>query len=378
MNPSPQALQLGFIGGALNSAVGYTHWVSSQLDGRWQVVAGCFSCHAQVNRETAEQWRIEPERLHPDWQTLVARERERLDAVVVLTPTPDHADIVCGLLRAGIPVICEKAMAADLAQSESIHEALLETRGFLAVTYNYSGYPMVRDLRRHVLEGTLGRLLQLQVEFPSDGFIQPTERMHPQAWRLRDGQIPTILLDLAVHVHHLAAFLSGATPASVNADFHHFSEFAGIVDDAYLWVEYGDGLRGSFWVSKTSLGHRNGLRLRLFGDRGSAEWVQEEAERLHIYRKDSSRVTYDRGNAAHAGEIRERFKPGHPAGFVEAFANLYADIAEALGQHRAQGRHDSPYVYGWRHAHQGLMLLEAAARSHRSRQWVSLGESDAP
>jgi len=263
-------------------------------------------------------------------------------------------------------------MVATLAQSERVRRTLDKSRGFLAVTFNYSGYPLVRDLRRHVQAGTLGKLKQIRVEMPSDAFIQPPEKMYPQAWRLQDGEIPTILLDLAVHVHHLTAFLTGLKPIAVNADFHHFSIFEGIVDDAYIWVKYEKDFRASFWVSKTALGYRNGLKLRLFGDQASAEWIQEEPERLHIYRKDSTRMSYDRGNALHGDEIRERFKPGHPAGFIEAFANLYADIADALLQYRTQGECRSPYVYGWEHANEGLELLAAASRANRNQSWLSL------
>jgi predicted dehydrogenase len=370
-HPMP-ALRLGFIGGSICSAVGYAHWAASQLDERWRVASGCFSRSAETSARTGDDWRLPTERVYSDWRRYIAEQGGELDAVVVLTPTPQHADIVCALLVAGVPVICEKAMVASLAQSNQVREAMQRHGGFLAVTFNYSGYPMLRDLRRHVREGTLGALKQIQIEMPSDAFIQRPERMHPQAWRLSDGEIPTILLDLAVHLHHLAGFLTELKPLAVNADFHHFSAFEGIVDDAYIWVEYEQDMRAAFWVSKTALGHRNGLKLRLFGEQGGAEWVQEEPERLHIYRKDSSRITYDRGNVAHPEEIRERFKPGHPAGFIEAFANLYTDIADALAQYRAEGRHTNPYVYGWAHADEGLRLLRAAARSNHERNWVTL------
>jgi len=146
----------------------------------------------------------------------------------------------------------------------------------------------------------------------------------------------------------------------------------GIVDDAYLWVKYENDFHGSYWVSKTALGYRNGLQLRLFGDQGSAEWVQEEPERLHISGKNSTRVTYDRGNCTYPDEIRERFKPGHPGGFVEAFGNLYSDIADALEEYRVKGYYNSPYVYGWDHANEGLKLLHAASISNQTKNWTSL------
>lgn len=369
---SPNTLRLGFIGGSITSAVGYTHWAASQLDDRWHVVSGCFSRSPDISARTGSAWHLPENKLFTNWQTYIAAEKNNLDAVVVLTPTPNHVEIVCGLLEAGLGVICEKAMVATLEQSMRIKAALDKSKGFLTVTFNYSGYPMLRDLRRHVQSKTLGQLKQIQLEMPSDGFIQPAEKMHPQAWRLQDGQIPTILLDLAVHVHHICHFLTELVPLSVNADFHHFSSFDGIVDDAYMWVKYEHDFRASFWVSKTALGYRNGLKLRLFGDQGSAEWYQEEPERLHIFRKDSTRVTYDRGNCTHPDEIRERFKPGHPTGFVEAFANLYADIADAMQEFKQTGHHQSPYVFGWEHANEGLELLQAASTANRTGTWTSI------
>lgn len=367
-------LKLGFIGGSLSSAVGYAHGVASQLDNCWQLVSGCFSRDIELSQSTGKHWGIPLKRVYSDWQRFILAEKEQLDAVVVLTPTPSHDDIVCALLRAGIPVICEKAMAASIAQSLSIRKALEETSGFLAVTFNYSGYPMVRALKRHVEDGLLGQLKQIQVEMQSDGFIQPKEKMHPQPWRLSDGEIPTLLLDLAVHVQHLSRFVTGLAPVSVNADFHHFSIFDGIVDDAYMWVRCEEDMKAAFWVSKTALGHRNGLRIRVFGDLGSAEWYQEEPEKLHIYDKTSLHTIYDRGNCLYKEEMRERFKPGHPGGFVEAFANLYADIAFALKEYRQHGQYSSPYVFGWDHAHEGLVLLDAAVQSNEVGRWISLGE----
>jgi len=370
-----QPLRLGFIGGSTQSAVGHAHWVASQLDDRWRVISGCFSRNESKSKATGTAWHLPENKVFTDWKHYIAEEKHNLDAVVVLTPTPHHHKVVCHLLENNIAVICEKAMAANLEQSSHIQKTLEKTKGFLAVTFNYSGYPMIRDLKRHIQAGKLGNLKQIQIEMPSDGFIQAKEKMSPQAWRLKDGEIPTLLLDLAVHIHHLTGFVSELKPLSINADFHHFSIFDGIVDDAYMWVNYENDFRASMWVSKTALGHRNGLKLRIFGDQGSAEWYQEEPERLHIYNKDSSRTTYDRGNCIYPDEVRDRFKPGHPSGFIEAFANLYQDIADAYEQYKETGQYKSDYVYGWQHANEGLALFQAANLANKNRAWVSLAEA---
>ncbi|NKF51053.1 Gfo/Idh/MocA family oxidoreductase [Shewanella sp. WXL01] len=365
-------LNIGFIGGAYNSAVGYAHSVACQLDGTWKLVSGCFSRDATKSLDTGSYWQIPPELIYHDWRQYIAQQAANLDAVVVLTPTPDHEQVVCELLEAGIAVICEKALTATIEQSKSIQHTLNKTKGFLAVTFNYSGYPMLRVLKKHVEAGDLGKILQVRAEMPSDGFIQEINDMSPQAWRLEDGDIPTLLLDLAVHVHHISSFVTGLTPTAVNADFNHYSVFDNIIDDANIWLKCEQNIRASYWMSKTAIGHKNGLRISVFGDKGSGHWVQEHPEQLHIFNQQSVETIYNRGNCLFPSEIRERFKAGHPGGFIEAFANLYQDIADALIEFKQSGKHNSPYVFGWQHAHEGLSLLDNAAKSHAQQQWVTL------
>ena len=170
MNYKP--LKLGFIGGAHRSAVGYTHWCASQLDNRWQVTSGCFSRDLNRSVETGGVWGLEQNACYSDWQRYIDEKKREVDAMCVLTPTPDHVDIVCRLLENNIPVICEKAMAASLSQSLKIKQALEKHGGFLGVTFNYSGYPMVRVLKKMIDDGGLGKLLKMRIEMPSDGFIQ--------------------------------------------------------------------------------------------------------------------------------------------------------------------------------------------------------------
>jgi predicted dehydrogenase len=342
------------------------------MDECWELAAGCFSRDLEQSQRKARYWSIPDAHCYSDWRKFIDQEKSHLDAVAVITPPDSHEEIVCALLEAGLPVICEKPLASTVNQSLNIQRMQQKNAGFLAVCFNYSGYPMVRVLRRHLQAGQLGRINQVHVEMPLDSFIQPKDKMKPQLWRLLDGEIPTILLDLAVHVEHLSSFVLGQRPMSINANFNNFSEFEGIVDDAQMWVRYQEDTRGTFWVSKTALGRRNGLRIRVFGDAGSAEWLQEEPERLHLFDKHSRHVIYDRGNCLYPDEVRERFKPGHPGGFIEAFANLYGDIGSALHEYRKTGGYSSPYVFGWQEAHQGLSLLEAAVKSNAQKQWADI------
>ncbi|MDF1485782.1 Gfo/Idh/MocA family oxidoreductase [Ramlibacter sp. H39-3-26] len=368
-------LRLGFVGGALNSAVGYAHFVSSTLDNRFEVVAGCFSRHPDVNAEAGAAYAVAPERVHADWHTLLERERDSLDALVVLTPTPAHAPILATALDAGVPVICEKALATSHAQALHIQESVQRNGGFLAVTYNYTGYPMVRELRQLIRDGLLGQLQQIHVEMPQEGFLRTTdgELPHPQIWRLHDGTIPTVSLDLGVHAHHLVEFLSGQHVLEVVADQRCFGHFPTIIDDISCMARYSGGIRVNYWYGKTALGYRNGLRIRIFGSKASAQWLQAEPELLSIYHADGRREQVDRGSSGLRVASRpryNRFKPGHPAGFVEAFANLYADIADLLQQRRqGQAHPQSEYVFGANSASAGLAFLEAVTASMHSHAW---------
>lgn len=378
INIPSQPLKLGFIGGGLSSAIGQTHYSASRLDGYWELVAGAFSRHADVNQATARAWHVDPERVYDNWQTMLAAEKELLDAVVLLTPTPDHADILCELFRQEIPVICEKAMVSSLAQLAAVKQAYDPARHFLAVTYNYSGYPLVRELREKIRNGELGNIQQIHLEMPQEGFVRPPDiagkTSPPQSWRLHDDIIPTICLDLGVHLHHLMVFLLGEEPEKVMADFSHYSPYDRVVDNASLWLKFARGKTASFWMTKTAIGCRNGLKLRVYGDRGSAEWIQVLPEELSFSNINGIHTKIDRGSKAGISSQGRynRMKVGHPAGFIEAFANLYQDFAEALIEWRSTGRVNNPFVYGFEHAAHGLNIFHQARSAYESGHWVNL------
>ncbi|XTI73419.1 Gfo/Idh/MocA family protein [Acidithiobacillus sp. AC3] len=360
-----QPLRLGFIGGGLNSAVGYTHFNASRLDGHFRVVAGCFSRDEGPNRATAQTYGVAAERTWTSWQELVRGEQGNLDAVVILTPTPTHADIVLAFLDAGYPVICEKALAASSADCWRIDAKMRETGGYLAVTYNYSGYPMVRELRRMIRAGVLGELQQIHIEMPQEGYLRRGAK--PQEWRLHDPGIPTVSLDLGVHVHHLVDFLTDRRqPVSVTGDQASYGPFPGIIDNVYCLARYQGDLRVMAWWGKTALGHRNGLRIRVYGRLASAEWYQMEPEILRWADNDGHHYMMDRGSseALTAREPRyNRFKAGHPSGFVEAFANLYADIAAELRQYMEGEEIARDLVFDASDAARGMGWLEEVSRA---------------
>lgn len=367
-----QPLKIAFLGGGINSAIGQTHKIACQMDGEFQLVAGCFSRDAQINQQTALAWGIPTTRLYSHYETLLAAEHMQLDAVVILLPTPDHLDVIVRCLEYGVAVICEKALVESVASAHRVHLALQRTGGQLYVTYNYSGYPMVRELRQRIAEGELGCIQQVLVEMPQEGFSRQNtagEVAKPQNWRQSDGVIPTVSLDLGVHAHQLVDFIVQRRATDVYAINSHFTTLPNIIDTVHAVSRYEEGLVCQYWYGKAALGYRNGLRIRVMGDKGSAEWLQVEPETLKLTNAHGQITLVDRTD--HANRIAHlprycRFKAGHPAGFIEAFANYYVDIAHSL-----RGE-PNDFSQGIDTALSGLIFLEKTQRSAISHQPVTL------
>ncbi len=376
---STSSLQLGFVGGGVSSSIGPTHFSASQLDGRWKLVSGYFSRNPETSLATAKEWNLDKDRAYPTLEKFIEAEKGRLDAVAVLAPTPDHKEIVLKLIQNGFSVICEKPLVATLDEALDIErEVASMTSSFLAVTFNYSGYPMVRELRERIRQGEFGDIVNIQFEMPQEGFMRldpaSGKLAKPHGWRLVDGEIPVICLDLGVHLHHLAYFLTGQTVARVAAEFSTHSIHQEIIDDVMMWLDYREGMKGSFWFSKSALGHRNGLRLRLYGSKAGAMWLQSQPEEMTISYADGRILTVDRGSKGFMSSARRynRYRAGHPSGFIEAFANLYDDIADAIQAGRAGDGNDNPYVFGIEHSIQGLKLFKKAVEANTAKTWLSV------
>lgn len=366
--------RIAFIGGGINSAIGEVHRAASQMDGFFKLEAGAFSTHDDVNVETARMWGVASERIYSNYKDLLKNEKGKLDAVVVLAPTDFHKDIIVDALHEGFAVISEKSLATSVEEGVEIADAVKETKGFFCTTYNYTGYPMIRELKQIISEGKLGVIQQVQVEMPQEGFMRlgvNNEPPKPQAWRLKDTVIPKISLDLGSHLHNMVYFLTGEHPLRIVADQTTFGLFPQIVDNVGALAQYTNNVKVQIWFSKTALGNRNGLRIRVYGSEGSAEWFQLEPETLKTCDLRGNVCLRDRtGDVKIANQLRyNRFKAGHPAGFIEAFANYYQDIADCLGQFRANGAFESEYVCGINTSLEGLSMMQAAAVSAKSQKW---------
>lgn len=367
-----RAINVAFLGGGINSAVGRTHRIAVEMDGRFKLVAGCFSRHIEINRRSAQEYGVAQERVYENLEAMLEKEKQ-IDAVCVLTPTPNHQEEILTCLRHGFDVISEKALTTSSAGALAIKKTLEETGRFLAVTYNYTGYPMLRELKHMIETGRLGKIEQVHVEMPQESFARLDEEGNPkkpQDWRLHDRELPMISLDLGTHTHDLVSFLTGESPVELVARQDTFGSFRDIVDNSVCIANYTGGIVSTVWFSKAALGHRNGLRVRVYGEEGSAQWYQMEPEYLHFVDNKGGQFVLDRGGAGVQIASRERynrFKAGHPSGFLEAFANYYVDIADLM---QGKTENENRYVFGVDDAIEGLKMLEAMTRSSREKQWV--------
>lgn len=369
--------KVAFIGGGINSAIGRTHKISSQMDGKFELVAGAFSRNVDINQATSEEFGIEKNRLYANYRELLSQEKGNLDAVIVLTPTNTHSEIVIDCINTGLPVICEKSLATNLQTGVAIRNAVQEQKGFLCVTYNYTGYPQIRVLREKVQKGELGKITKVVVEMPQEGYIRYTSDGKvpcPQEWRLRDYDIPTISLDLGTHLHNMISFLTGERPKTVIGQENTYGFFSQVIDDVSCIIDYTNDMTTQMWFSKAALGHRNGLRVRIYGTEASAEWYQMEPEILRMSNKKGEIILFDRSNDITIGlqDRYNRFKVGHPAGFIEAFANYYSDIAAMLDSYINKEIVESEYILELDKSLEGLALFEAVHRSSAKRTWEEI------
>jgi predicted dehydrogenase len=332
------------------------------MDGHFEVVAGAFSRDPIKNRQTAKAHEISTDLIFDDWQTMLNVLGDEIDAVLVLTPTPSHRDIVLAAMRQGLHVICEKSLTTCSKDASVIAAEAARHDRHCLVTFNYTGYPAVREMRQRIASGSLGLINQICIEMPQEGFLR--QAANPQEWRTRDYEIPTVSLDLGVHVLHLAEFIAPCGRAeTVSAIARHSGAITEVIDNVNCLIGFENGAVGNFWWSKAALGYRNGLRVRVFGSEASLQWCQMNPEDIQLCHPDGRREIIDRGRSVAGEEMAypayNRFKAGHPAGFIEAFANLYANFAELFhGRSGAIGT-DQEDLYSAQAAARGLEILEA-------------------
>jgi predicted dehydrogenase len=362
------------VGGGPGAGIAGTHRIAMRLDDRYELVAGVFSRDRERTLTAARQLRIDPQRAYSDYATMAAAEArrdDRIDAIVIVTPTASHYEIAKVFLEAGINVICDKPLCLYLDEARKLKN-LAEKRGLiLCLTHNYSGYAMVRHAARMVRDGRLGEIKVVQAEHASGWAAKPLEKEgHKQAaWRTDpalSGEA-SVLYDLGTHAHQLARFVTGLEVTEVAAELSQIVEGRALKDNANLLLRFSNGATGTLWASMAAVGNEHGLRIRVYGNRGSLCWYHEDPHHLSYSPIDGPTQILAQGAEWLSEEARRltRAGLGHPEGFFEAFANLYTEVADALLAKAAGEPYTKPEL-GFPDASdgvRGVAFVEGAMRS---------------
>ncbi|MDA0929399.1 MAG: Gfo/Idh/MocA family oxidoreductase [Proteobacteria bacterium] len=369
MSSKKARIRLGMVGGGNGAFIGEVHRMAARLDDRYELVAGTFSSDPQRGKESAAQLGIDSSRSYDDFATMATKESAREDgiqAVAIVTPNHLHFAPAKAFLEAGIHVICDKPLTSSLDDAIALQASAKESKLLFAVTYNYSGYPMVRQAREMIASGELGEIRVVQVEYPQDWLSTDIESSGQKqaAWRTDPALAGAggSLGDIGTHAFHLTEFITGLKVKSILADLNAFVLGRKLDDNAQLLLRFGNGARGSLWASQVAVGHENGLRIRVYGEKASLHWFQEQPNQLQFSVLAESPRILSRGGATAGTSANSvtRIPGGHPEGFLEAFANIYTGFADAIEGTESENAALVPDVdAGLR----GVRFIEAAVTS---------------
>lgn len=332
-------LRLGMIGGGRGAFIGAVHRMASRLDDRYAFVAGVLSSDPQRSRASGADLLLDADRCYASIDEMVHAESarsDRVDVVAIVTPNYLHHAPAKAFLQAGFHVICDKPLTTTIADAGDLAATAERAQRVLAVTYNYSGYPLVRQARDMIAGGELGELRVVQVEYAQEWLTTRIEGegQKQAAWRTdpEKGGIAGAVGDIGTHAFHLAEFVTGLRVNQIAADLSTHVAGRRLDDNAQMLLRFANGARGALWSSQVAPGIENGLRLRIYGEKGGLEWSQETPNHLRFTRFGEAPQLIARGGAGAgpAAALATRIPAGHPEGYIEAFAQVYCDIAELI------------------------------------------------
>lgn len=382
-HPRTRRIRLGMVGGGKGAFIGAVHRIAARLDDRFELVAGALSSTPEKARASGEDLGLDDDRNYGSYGEMAeseARREDGIEAVAIVTPNATHLPVALAFLEHGIHVICDKPMTATLAEAEEL-AALVEASGRLFVlTHNYSGYPMIRQAREMVAAGELGALRVVQVEYAQDWLATPLEEAgNKQAgWRTDPARAGAggCVGDIGTHAYQLACFVSGLELESLAADLTAFVPGRRLDDNAHVLLRFKGGARGMLWASQVAIGNANALTLRVYGERGGLDWRQESPDDLWYTRHGEPPQRLRRGGAGAttAATRVTRTPAGHPEGYLEAFATLYREAADAILAAREGKTPGDEVTFPSLHdGIRGMAFVEACVRSSdNGAAWVEV------
>ncbi|HBG97502.1 MAG TPA: oxidoreductase [Rhodobacteraceae bacterium] len=374
-------IRLGMVGGGRDAFIGGVHRIASRIDDQYDLVAGCFSATPEKSLASGADLGLPEDRVYGSFEAMVRREarlKNGIEAVAIVTPNHVHFAAAKPFLSRGIHVICDKPLTATLADARKLAAAAARSGALFVLTHNYTGYPMVRQAREMVASGTIGDIRVVQVEYPQDWLTEAIETTgHKQAaWRTDPAQSGAggSIGDIGTHAYNLACFVTGLRLEALSADMQSFVGGRRVDDNAHVLLRFEGGARGMLWSSQVAPGNENALRLRVYGTKGGLEWQQEEPNTLwHApFGEPPRKLTRANAGALEVANRISRIPPGHPEGYLEGFANIYTEAAQAIRAHAAGKPPPAEVIFPTvQDGLAGVAFVEACVRSSsRNAAWV--------
>lgn len=376
-------LRMGMVGGGRGAFIGAVHRMAANLDGKIELAAGAFSSSPEKSKLSGEDFFLDPDRVYGSYQEMAEKEsarEDKIDFVSIVVQNHLHFDVAKTFLEAGFNVICDKPMTRTLDEARALRDIVNETGQVFCLTHNYTGYPMVKEARRMVNDGELGRILKIVAEYPQGyavGDVEGEGQGQISNWR-SDPAIAgssNCMGDIGTHAHNLVRYITGLEVEEICSELTAFIPGRELDDDGNNLIRFEGGAKGIIYASQISNGDENALNIRVYGTKASLEWHQEDPNELIVKYANAPRKTYRRGNdyLGEAASKNSRTPFAHPEGFIEAFANVYLAAAEAIadkieGNDTPEGGYDFPDATD---GVAGLAFIETAVKSSASdEKWV--------
>jgi len=376
-------IRLGMVGGGQGAFIGAVHRIAARIDDQFELVAGALSSDPARAKASAKEIGLADDRSYGSFAEMERTEASRADgieAVAIVTPNHMHAPVAKAFLEAGIHVICDKPLTTTVAEAEELVALVKNTGKVFVLTHNYTGYPMIRQARAMVLNGELGDIRLVQAEYLQDWLTERLEQSgHKQAdWRTDPARSGAggCIGDIGTHAYNLACFVTNLELDQLLAQLSNFVAGRRLDDDVQILLKWKGGAKGMLWASQVAVGNENGLTLRVYGTKGGLEWAQEQPNELWFTPYGKPRQLLTRGGAGarpEAGRVT-RVPSGHPEGYLEGFATIYAEAARAIRAAQAGTSPDPAVIFPTaQDGLAGIKFIDAAVRSSAENGvWVQL------
>ena len=333
-------IRYGMVGGGMKALIGEVHRKALKFDNRVELMAGCFSSHADRNAEVGVEYGLDPARVYANYEEMAKAEAARedgIDFVSVVTPNNTHYAVCKAFLEAGINVVCEKPLCFTVEQAEELQKLSREKGLLFGVTYTYTGYVMSKVMKEMIAEGKIGKVVSVNAEYVQDWLLGElatgnNTQTNIAVWRTDPAVsgAANCVGDIGTHIENYVHYVTGLKIKRLVATTNKYGKALDL--NANIIVEYENGVNGAYWCSQVAAGHYNGLAVRVYGDKGALEWAQEDPEHLRYTPMDGATQLLARGTGCikEKAAAQGRLPSGHPEGLVTAFANIYRNYVSAL------------------------------------------------